>query len=500
MKQKTLYQAALLIFLSFAFNIKCSKTMSWGVFEFSTDVGNVRLQGSAEFEKAENKYRITGSGENMWGKKDAFHFLFSKTQGDLVLVTDIAFSGAGKNEHRKAGWMVRKSLAADAPYADAVVHGNGLISLQYRREKGDITREIQAPFKAPATLKFEKDGDVFTLSVSKDKKTFAPVGAISLSLGDTVFTGLAVCSHDSSTRETAVFSNVRFEKKGVFSAENRVTESTLEIINIETTQRRIVYRAGDHFEAPNWSKDGEFLIFNSHGKLYQIPVTGGTPTVINSGTADHCNNDHGFSPDGKLLALSNNVNSTSLIYVIPAHGGTPKQITTKGPSYWHGWSPDGKTLAYCARRNGEYDVYTISKNGGRETRLTHAPGLDDGPDYSPDGKYIYFNSVRTGLMQIWRMRTDGSQQQQVTFDDHNDWFPHPSPDGKWIVFLSYEKNVVGHPANKNVKLRLLPIAGGEAKSIASFFGGQGTINVPSWSPDSREFAFVSYRLVGRREK
>ena len=182
---------------------------------------------------------------------------------------------------------------------------------------------------------------------------------------------------------------------------------------------------------------------------------------------------------------------------MPVEGGTPKQITELAPSYWHGWSPDGKTLAYCAERNGEFDIYTISVNGGEETRLTTTPGLDDGPDYSPDGKYIYFNSERTGTMQIWKMKTDGSEQVQITNDEFNNWFAHPSPDGKWIVFLSYEKDVKGHPPNKDVMLRLMSVETGEIQVLAKLFGGQGTINVPSWSPDSNQLAFVSYRLVKR---
>ncbi|HEX9934782.1 MAG TPA: transporter, partial [bacterium] len=154
-----------------------------------------------------------------------------------------------------------------------------------------------------------------------------------------------------------------------------------------------------------------------------------------------------------------------------------------------------KTLAYCAERNGEFDIYTIPADGGEEVRLTTAPGLDDGPDYSPDGRFIYFNSERSGSMQIWRMKPDGSSQELVTSDGYNNWFPHPSPDGKWICFLSYEKGVQGHPANKDVLLRLMPVDGGEIEVLAKLFGGQGTINVPSWSPDGSSLAFVSYRLA-----
>jgi TolB protein len=274
-------------------------------------------------------------------------------------------------------------------------------------------------------------------------------------------------------------------------------ESVLEIYNIETKQRRIVYQSNEHFEAPNWVHRGNFLIFNKNGKLYKIDVKGGIPELINTDFADKNNNDHGISPDGTQLVISHHINSahTSMIYTLPIEGGIPTQITAKGPSYWHGWSPDGNTLAYCANRNNNYDIYSIPTLGGKETRLTTAEGLDDGPDYTYDGKYIYFNSVRTGNMKIWRMKTDGSEQEQMTFDACNDWFAHPSPDGKWAVMVTYISKVDpgNHPGNKNVCLRMMPLNGGQPEILFHLFGGQGTINVPSWSVDSKEFAFVSYR-------
>jgi TolB protein len=274
-------------------------------------------------------------------------------------------------------------------------------------------------------------------------------------------------------------------------------QSSLEIFSIDSGTREIIYQAEENFEAPNWSRDDSFLFFNMKGEIYRIPVTGGAPVKLNSGFATHCNNDHGISPDNTQLVVSHHEKESgkSMIYILPVKGGEPQLITPNAPSYWHGWSPDGNTLAYCAERNSEYDIYTIPVNGGKEIRLTQAEGLDDGPDYTADGKYIYFNSVRTGKMKIWRMKPDGSDQEQVTFDAYNDWFAHPSPDGKYIVFVSYEPEVEGHPANKNVTLRIMPIAGGEPNVIAKLFGGQGTINVPSWSPDSKRFAFVSYKLL-----
>lgn len=468
-----------------------------GEFENSVDIGNVTIKGSAGFDSESGQYRITGSGENMWGSQDAFHFVCSQTSGDLKLSANVTFPKAGGHEHRKAGVIIRQSMDPDAAYVDAVVHGDGLTSMQYRKQKGGDTQEIQSPISAPASILLERDGDLFTMSVAKTDGQFQPVGSILVPMDNPVHAGLVVCSHDANRQETAVFSKVGFKKIGVVPEDKRVLESTPEIVDIETGQRRIVYRAKQHFEAPNISPDGKTLLFNSNGRLYSIPVTGGRPKLIESGLADQCNNDHGFSPDGKWLAISHNTpDKGSLIYIIPCTGGRPRLITEQGPSYWHGWSPDGKTLTYCAERSGEFDVYTIGIDGDPEQRLTSAPGLDDGPEYSPDGKYIYFNSVRSGLMKIWRMKPDGQQQEQVTFgDEYGDWFAHPSPDGKWLVFLSYDKSVEGHPANKQVVLRIMPTAGGEPKILAHLFGGQGTINVPSWSPDSKMVAFVSYRLI-----
>jgi len=270
-------------------------------------------------------------------------------------------------------------------------------------------------------------------------------------------------------------------------------ESRLEVYDLRTGARRIVHRAPVRFEAPNWSRDGRHLLINQQGSLYRVPVDGGPPVKVDLGPLEGCNNDHGYSPDGTLLAVSCRPSST--VYVVPAEGGTPRRLTTLTPSYWHGWSPDGKTLAYVGQRSGEFDIYTMPLDGGPETRLTTATGLDDGPDYTPDGQWIYFNSVRTGTMRIWRMRPDGREQHQVTFEpEYADWFPHPSPDGKWLVWVSFEASVEGHPPHKDVWLRLLPLDDPKAtpRMLFPLFGGQGTLNVPSWSPDSTRFAFVSY--------
>ncbi len=275
--------------------------------------------------------------------------------------------------------------------------------------------------------------------------------------------------------------------------------SILETVDVHTGIRSVLKEFDYVIEAPNWTQDGRYLVYNSRGKMVTFELTSGEIKEIDTGFAIDCNNDHVLSPDASQLAVSHftNEDATSRIYILPMQGGNPVLVTEKGPSYLHGWSPDGERLAYCAERNGQYDVYTISVKGGPETQLTNMPGLDDGPEYSPDGKHIWFNSTRTGLMQVWRMEPDGSNPTQMVKEDANCWFPHVSPDGKWIVYIVYGKNDVAagdHPANKNVELRLMPAKGGQAKTIVKLFGGQGTMNVNSWSPDNRTIAFVSYRL------
>jgi TolB protein len=285
---------------------------------------------------------------------------------------------------------------------------------------------------------------------------------------------------------------------GTLFAQQKIT-SHIHISSADGKHDTVIYTASKRFEAPNWSPDGKYLLMNSDGKLWKLPVQGGEPAMVDSGSIDHINNDHGISKDGKWIAIS-----SGDVYVLPSEGGTPKQLTNAKPSYFHGWSPDGQTLAFCANRAGNFDIYTVAAGGGPEVRLTTSPGYDDGPDYSPDGKWIYFNSDRSGSWDIWRMPATGAgpddaKAERVTSDDYEDWFAHPSPDGKWLVLISFEKGTKGHPANQNVMLRRMRMPGDHLQTpklevIKKLFGGQGTMNVNSWSPDSKRFAYVSYSL------
>jgi TolB protein len=324
------------------------------------------------------------------------------------------------------------------------------------------------------------------------------------------YLGIGLSAHDKDTTEHAMFENLTLKDGPAPTAVAGLTApelwSTLEVIDIDSKIRRILMRSRSHFEAPNWTRDGKFLLYNENGSLFKTtadPAHADVALNIPTGIYNRLNNDHGISPDGTRIAFSDNSqgNHDSLVYVGSIEGGYSDafhRATAQSPSYWHGWSPDGKTLAFVGQRNGDFDIYTIpadATNSTQETRLTTAKGLDDGPEYTPDGQWIYFNSERTGHMQIWRMHADGSEQEQVTHDDWNNWFPHFSPDGKWMVMLSYDKSVTGHPENKDVQLRLMSMADGKITPLARLFGGQGTINVPSWSPDSKHLAFVSYELL-----
>jgi TolB protein len=477
---------------------------SVGVFDDHSDVGTVLHAGSVDYDAAKKTYTIAGSGENMWSTADAFQFVWKKVSGDVTLTADISFLTKTGNEHKKAVLMFRQNLDADSVYADIALHASGLTSLQFRDEKGAVTREIQSNVTAPKRLQIAKRGEYVYMSVSAESGEPQIAGGwLRVPLQGTFYVGLGVCSHDKNVIEQAVFSNVEVTQPSGTRVGQLTLSSTLETVDIASVDRRVVYIAPEHFEAPNWMRDGSGFLFNRDGHIVRLPVSGSKPQIVDTGFATRCNNDHGISPDGTELAISDNSQEDheSLVYVLPISGGTPRRITQKSPSYWHGWSPDGETLAFVGQRDGDFDIYTLPAEtrpgppAPQETRLTTAKGLDDGPEYSPDGKYIYFNSERTGHMQIWRMKSDGSDQEQVFFDDLNNWFPHISPDGQWMVFLTYGADVTGHPANKDVMLRLMSLSDKKITVLAKLFGGQGTINVPSWSPDSKRLAFVSYMLI-----
>jgi len=469
-----------------------------GIFEDHTNIGNPKLNGTVEYNPATQQYLISGSGINMWFTADQSNFLWKKMKGDFILTAQVEFIGEGKELHRKFGWMVRNSLDSNATHMNISIHGDGLTSIQYRKAVGATTEETKMNTSFPNIIQIERKGKDYIVSVAKYGEKFISE-TISLDyINDDAYVGLFVCSHNANNIEKAKFSNVRIVVPAGddFVQYKQYLGSHLEIMDIATGNRVIQYSVTNSLQAPNWTVNGKTLIYNREGLLYNFDIKTGKSTVLNTDFANKNNNDHVLSFDGKMLGISHHSStddSKSIIYVLPSKGGKPQRITKTGPSYLHGWSTDKKDLVFTGERNGVYDIYKVDIKTGTETQLTNAEGLDDGSEYSPDGKYIYFNSNRTGTMQIWRMKPDGSNQEQITFGELNDWFPHISPDGKWIVFISFPKEVPSgdHPFYKRVYLRMMPFSGGEPKVIAYLYGGQGTINVPSWSPDSKKIAFVS---------
>lgn len=481
---------------------------SLGNFDSQSDVGSVRPPGVATFDPATGVYTLQSAGANLWAQVDAFHFVWKKVSGDLSLTADVKLADAGPatNPHRKALLMFRQTLDPDSMYADAAIHGSGLTALQYRRDKGDTTQDIEFDIGAPQRLRLEKRGDTITLFLSVHGEPLHQAGAsIKLHFDGTFYAGLGLCSHNTDAVEQAAFAHVELQPlTPPATPATKVLYSTLETISIDNKARQatVILTGRGHMEAPNWSRDGKTLIFNRDGKLWSVhatPVVGSLAeaTPIDIGDATDCTGSHGLSPDGKSLAMTCTTpdHPGRRVYIVPAGGGTPRMITANPDSYFHSWSPDGKTILFTRPSHGALNIYSIPAGGGPETALTTGTGTSDDPDYSPDGHWIYFNSDRAGGMQIFRMRPDGRRAEQVTFDEKRNWTAHPSPDGKSILIISYPNDVSGHPANKDVTLRILNVADGKIRNLVQIIGGAGSDNVPNWSPDGTHFAFVSYQFL-----
>ncbi|PCJ94526.1 MAG: biopolymer transporter TolR [Flavobacteriaceae bacterium] len=489
------------LFTALLLSMTMTQAQKTGIFENHHDIGNVKHTGSATYNSETQEYTLSGSGTNMWGNQDEFHYLWKSIQGDFILRAQISFVGEGVDPHRKIGWTVRDNFHSNGKQVNATVHGDGLTSLQYRRTIGGETEQLESSAAGSDVIQLERRGNIYIMSTAKFGDTFTSV-QVEMDLRNEVFVGLSMCSHNPDVVEKAIFKNVRIIKPTPedYTPYRDYLGSHLEVMNVETGDRKILMSSAHSIQAPNWTPDGKTLIYNSNGVLYTYDLASGTVAMLNTGFANDNNNDHILNADATKIAISHHNaddGRTSSIYYLPIEGSdSPTKVTKDGvgASYLHGWSPDDTKMIFTANRNNQYDIYEVDVETGKEKQLTNLATLDDGSEYSSDGKFIYFNSNRTGAMQIWRMKANGKDQTQMTFNKkHYDWFPHVSPDQKKLFIISFPDSIESdqHPFYQHCLLKIMPIEGGEPKIIGYVYGGQGTINVPSWSPDSKHVAFVT---------
>ena len=469
-----------------------------GIFDQQSVPGNVTDDMFFQYDSESDQYTVSTATSEPLREGSAPPFLWKTIQGDFILRAEIEFDKS-LHDGPMAGWMLRNSISEKENEDDLLVSVN---SMSLGDENESMNRnQSESDKRNTYVLQLSRTGDQLTFKRAQLGEHLQTIRQIDDPMRNELFAGLFV--KNITAKDTKVtFRNVRIVKPAPESMESyqNYLGSRLEVVDVENGSRNILYETEHSVQAPNWTTDGKKLIVNSNGYLYNYHLESGTLSQLNTGFATNNNNDHVISFDGTLLAISHHkeeYGGESTIYTLPIEGSdNPRQVTQSGlgASYLHGISPDNKTVLFTGSRNGQYDIYAAHTETMEETQLTDTPGLDDGSEYSPDGKYIYFNSNRTGTMQIWRMDADGANKKQLTFDKNtHDWFPHISPDGKWIVFLSYGLDVESgdHPFYKEVTLQLMPEEGGEPRVIAYLYGGQGTINVPSWSPDSKYVSFVS---------
>jgi TolB protein len=478
-----------------------------GLFEGQSDVGQVTPAGNASYDPVARSYTLTSAGANTWYHVDDFHFVWKKVSGDLALTADISFPPHSydhdPNPHRKAILMFRRTLDAGGIYVDAAAHGSGLLALQYRRERGANSQDIELNIDAPRTVRLEKRGDSFTLYLSMAGEPLHQVGAsIALHLKPPFYVGLGAVSHDVNTTDKVVFSKVALQPLARLPGTAKLTlYSTLQTIQIEDQFRRamMIRTVPASIQSANWAPDGHSIYAYEAGHVERIPylepAAGGTPEIIDTGTLIDCGGNYGLSPDGRSLAMTcaDIAGGPHQVYVLPAGGGGPSRKVTQGAtsSYFHAWSPDSQTIAFTRGSAAKADLFTVPASGGPETRLTYDT-LNDGPDYSPDGQFIYFDSSRSGSTQIWRMKPDGSAAEQLTDDEQVNSSPHVSRDGKTIAFLS-------QPAGSGAgigaaAIRVMGTGDGLIRTVVDFQGYRNSFSTYGWG-DANHLAFISYQSL-----
>jgi catechol 2,3-dioxygenase-like lactoylglutathione lyase family enzyme len=476
-----------------------------GLFEAQSDIGSVAPPGTASYDPGKSTYTLTAAGANTWYRVDDFHYLWKKAVGDLSLTADVSFPphtyGHEPDPHRKGLLMFRQTLDPGGIYVDVGVHGSALTALQYRRERGANTQDIEINAEAVRTVRLEKRGDVFTLFVSKNGEPLHPLGAsIKLHLEEPFYVGLGAVSHDVNTTDKVQFAHVMLQPPTPVARDTQL-HSTLQTISIQDQFRRamMIRTVPVRVQSPNWAPDRKSIYVHEDGRVRKIPYltpeAGGVPEDVAVGKLVGCSGNFGLSPDGKYLAVScaETKGGRHDVYVLPAAGGdTPRKLTngTSG-SFFHAWVPDSQAIAFTRGSAGKADIFTVPLAGGAETRLT-SDTVNDGPDYTPDGKFIYFDSLRSGSSQIWRMKSDGTAAEQITDDDHLNSSPHVSPDGKSVAFLSQPAN--SDQGITDATLKVMSIGDGMIRPIVDFQGNRDSFSMYGWG-DGTHLAFVSYQRL-----
>lgn len=361
-----------------------AQTPNLGIFEGHNDLGAVQKSGNAVYNASTHYYELASQGKT--------HFVWKRMKGDFLLYARTTFLGKGTDPNRQAGWLVRTNLDEKAVQVAAVRHGNGQVTLQYRKTIGGNTTDVQANTRQADVIQLERKGKTITMRVAKFGEPFRTEQVNDLDLGEEVYVGLFVGGQRNAAMERATFQDVRISvpaHDGLVPYREYLA-SNLEILDVATGNRQVIHTVPKSIQAPNWTPDGKTLLYNGDGLIYTLDLATRQQTLLSTGEVKNNNNDHVLSFDGKMLGLSSGVKELggSIIYTVPVSGGIPKQITPIGPSYLHGWSPDSRNLVFTGSRNGEFDIYRVPAEGGPEVRLTDAKGLDDGPEYTPDGKYI----------------------------------------------------------------------------------------------------------------
>jgi TolB protein len=502
-----MFTAALLLFGGRAPASAAGHPDALGLFTGQSDIGSVTPAGSAGYDAATRRYSVTSAGANTWYHVDDFHYLWRKASGDMALTADVNFPPHSyvhePNPHRKAMLMFRQTLDAGGIYADVGAHGSGLVALQYRRERGANSQDIELNIDAPRTLRLEKRGDVFTLFLSMNGEPMHQAGAsVTLHLKPPFYVGLGVVSHDVNTTDKVIFSHVALQRLAPTPrTEKLVLYSTLQTIQIEDQFRRamMIRTAAGSIQSASWAPDGHSIYAYEGGQLETIPLldppAGGAPQKLDTGRLIDCGGNYGPSPDGRSLAITCAEVAGGLhqVYVLPVDGGdTPRRVTQGAvASYFHAWSADSQTIAFTRGSAGKADLYTVPAAGGTELQLT-SDSVNDGPDYSPDGKFIYFDSSRSGSTQIWRMQPDGSAPEQLTDDEHVNSSPHVSRDGKTIAFLSQPPNSGSGIGPASIKV--MATGDGLIRSVVDFLGYRNSFSTYGWG-DANHLAFVSYQML-----